>query len=260
MSYQHMLLMLKDGISDKAPALIDEVKQLQQLLKDWDVLADTEPVDGMFGDSTDKAVRLFQSKRPLILDGLVGQNTWAALLGVAPSEIEMISRPGFEDENTALNLNAIPQEWKSAAKPHVPTLVKAFRDEGIMDPKVWAYACATICHESSWNPAAENRNDGFAGTSWSGKGLAQVTTPENYKALTKKTGIDFVNNPRLMFKPYESLRAKAAFYQMNGMIPYIERGEYESAAGIYNAGKATFRSPYTLKVAKSTPLWEGVFI
>jgi hypothetical protein len=47
---------------------------------------------------------------------------------------------------------------------------------------------------------------------------------------------------------------------MNGMIPYIERGEYESAAGIYNAGKATFRSPYTLKVAKSTPLWEGVFI
>lgn len=259
MARQHMLLMLNDGISNKAPALINEVKTLQQVLKDWGVLDANESVDGMFGGNTDKAVRLFQSKRPLIADGLVGQNTWAALLKVAPSEIAMIARPGFEDGNGAINLSAIPSDWKSVATPYLPALVKAFHDTGIGSSNVLAYACATICHESSWNPAAENRNDDFAGGPWSGKGLAQITTPENYKALTELTGIDFVNDPRLMFDPYSSLRAKAAFYKMNGMIAYIERGDYQSAAGIYNAGDPNFRSPYTRTVAEDTPLWEGVF-
>lgn len=158
-----------------------------------------------------------------------------------------------------LHLDAIPSEWKSAAKPYVSILVKAFQDAGIVSPRVLAYACATIGNESSWNPKAENKTDPYAGTPWSGKGLAQVTTPENYKALTQKTGIDFVNQPELMFDPYSSLRAKAAFYQMNHLIPYIEQGDYESAAGMYNAGDPNYRSDYTRRVAQQTSQWERVF-
>jgi len=158
-----------------------------------------------------------------------------------------------------LHLDAIPSEWKSAAKPYVPILVRAFQDDGIVSPRVLAYACATIGNESSWNPKAENTTDGYAGTPWSGKGLAQITTPENYRALAEKTGIDFVNQPELMFDPYSALRAKAAFYQMNRMISYIEQGDYESTAGIYNAGDPNYRSPYTRRVAQQTPQWEGVF-
>jgi Putative peptidoglycan binding domain/Transglycosylase SLT domain len=257
MTRQHMVLMLNDGISNKAIALINEVKILQQVLKDWGMLATAANIDGEFGGITEDAVKLFQSKRPLIVDGIVGQKTWAALLRVEPFAIEMISRPGFD--TTGINLNKIPNEWKFSATPYVPTLVKAFQDGGISDSKVLAYACATIGNESSWNPAAENRNDAYAGTPWSGKGLAQITTPENYKALALKTGIDFVNHPNLMFDPYNSLRAKAAFYEMNGMIPYIVGGDYESAAGIYNAGDPNFRSSYTRGVAEDTPQWLGVF-
>jgi hypothetical protein len=34
-----------------------------------------------------------------------------------------------------------------------------------------------------------------------------------------------------MFAPYKSISAQAAFFTVNGMIPYLERGDYESAAG-----------------------------
>lgn len=37
--------------------------------------------DGIFGSNTDAAVRRFQRSRRLSVDGIVGRNTWAALLG-----------------------------------------------------------------------------------------------------------------------------------------------------------------------------------
>ncbi len=255
MPHQHMKLALNDGMTHTASALVSEVKILQKALHNWGILSASETIDGKFGQKTEAAVKLFQEKHGLTQDGTVGQQTWAELLKVEAFEIEIIPRPG----DGTLNLNAMPSEWQSAAKPYVSILVKAFQDAGIVNPKVLAYACATIGNESSWNPHAENKTDGFAGTAWSGKGLAQVTTPGNYKALTQKTGIDFVNYPDLMFDPYSALRAKAAFYQMNHMVPYIEQAEYQSAAGIYNAGDPNYRSDYTRRVAQQTPQWERIF-
>ena len=56
----------------------------------------------------------------------------------------------------------------------------------------------------------------------------------NYRAVSKVTGIDFVSKPALMFDPYSALRAKAAFYVVQQMVPLIQAGSYESAAGIYS--------------------------
>ncbi|MEB3191494.1 MAG: phage tail tip lysozyme [Snowella sp.] len=92
MAHKHILLKLNDGINDKTSAVIKEVEILQTMLKDWGELTAND-IDGQFGNKTDKAVKDFQGKKSLTPDGIVGRNTWAALLKVNPSEVEIIPRP-----------------------------------------------------------------------------------------------------------------------------------------------------------------------
>ncbi len=93
MTHKHLLLKLNDGISDTTPAVVNEVKILQEALKKLNFLGANESIDGKFGPKTSAAVKSFQEKNSLIQDGIVGQNTWAILEGVSPSEIEIIPRP-----------------------------------------------------------------------------------------------------------------------------------------------------------------------
>lgn len=44
------------------------------------------PVDGMFGAKTKEAVMRFQSDRGIVIDGIVGPVTWAALHGTIPQQ------------------------------------------------------------------------------------------------------------------------------------------------------------------------------
>jgi len=164
-----------------------------------------------------------------------------------------------QERTVNVNLDIIPSPWQGPARPYIQTLVNAFASQGITNPKVLAYAAATIGYESSWNPKAANTTDAAANTGYPGAGLAQITWRSNYQAVSNATGIDFVGNPHYMFDPDKALKAKAAFYKLNNMIPYIEQGDYQSAAGIYNAGRSTYRSSYTAKVATAVPTWLGVF-
>lgn len=58
----------------------DEVKSLQILLNGRGF--DSGTADGEFGKNTLAAVKKFQTAKKLSADGIVGQNTWSALLGV----------------------------------------------------------------------------------------------------------------------------------------------------------------------------------
>jgi len=51
---------------------------LQQLLTSF--LYDVGTIDGIFGSNTDRAVREFQRENGLTEDGIVGRNTWNALI------------------------------------------------------------------------------------------------------------------------------------------------------------------------------------
>lgn len=55
----------------------EDVKKVQRLLKDWGYY--TGSVDGIFGERTYRAVRYFQKKNGLTVDGVVGPKTAAAL-------------------------------------------------------------------------------------------------------------------------------------------------------------------------------------
>jgi LysM repeat protein len=193
-------------------------------------------------------------------------NQWTRILdanpGIDPNNLQIgqqLQIPSTTVNNNLPNSDKIPTEWKQVATPYVSMLMKAFMNQGINNPNVFAYACATISHESSWNPNAVNTTDTAANTGYPGAGLAQITWKDNYKAVGDATGIDFVGHPEYMFDPNKSLSAQAAFFKLNGMIPYIERGDYESAAGKYNTGDFNGRNKYTRKVANDTSLWLSVF-
>jgi hypothetical protein len=64
-----------------------DVERLQRLL----ARAPTyhRPVDGIFGSRTEAAVKAYQSTRGLVVDGIVGPQTWGALEAEAPSGTEV---------------------------------------------------------------------------------------------------------------------------------------------------------------------------
>ncbi len=55
-----------------------EVKYLQQKL--YSKLYNVGPIDGIFGQQTQQAVKEFQSENGLFVDGIVGRDTWRAIL------------------------------------------------------------------------------------------------------------------------------------------------------------------------------------
>ena len=59
----------------------DNVKALQILLIGYGYDCGRHGADGDFGADTDKAVRDYQGKNKLTVDGVAGKNTWSKLLG-----------------------------------------------------------------------------------------------------------------------------------------------------------------------------------
>ncbi len=60
----------------------DTVKALQRMLYAMGYNLGTKPVDGSFGSKTVAAVKKYQASKKLTADGIVGEKTWDALLGV----------------------------------------------------------------------------------------------------------------------------------------------------------------------------------
>ena len=69
----------------------DEVKKLQESLNSQGYKLD---VDGQFGSATQSAVRYYQSKNGMTVDGIVGDNTWGKLTGGASTQASTNSTSG----------------------------------------------------------------------------------------------------------------------------------------------------------------------
>jgi peptidoglycan hydrolase-like protein with peptidoglycan-binding domain len=74
----------------------DAVKELQKLLLDkgyYDTCekeADKSVIDGIFGKTTTSAVKFFQARVFLTVDGIVGNRTWRALFKNAPVDMPIL--------------------------------------------------------------------------------------------------------------------------------------------------------------------------
>jgi N-acetylmuramoyl-L-alanine amidase len=102
----------------------DAVLELQAALKLLGFYADN--VDGIFSQSTARAVSQFQEAAGLAADGIVGQDTWNRLFPVAPSAME---NPIANDPVTADNSEINPQ----AQATNFPVLRRRMRGPAVRE-------------------------------------------------------------------------------------------------------------------------------
>src|SRR5690606_38464663 len=88
----------------------DEVKRLQRRLQVLNCYAG--PIDGDFGGGTEIAVRRFQQRAGLTVDGIVGPETWRA-----PSPGEVIPRPALPQQPVGFRCLALTGAFETSSPP-----------------------------------------------------------------------------------------------------------------------------------------------
>jgi peptidoglycan hydrolase-like protein with peptidoglycan-binding domain len=124
------------------------VKTLQYLLR---ARGHTVTVDGIFGPKTDAAVRAFQQQQGLAVDGIVGPNTWGALIITVKKGSQGDAVRGVQEEFQFRNLSGNPGSGLAVDGifgPKTDAAVRGFQNalhqdipsvtvDGIVGPVTW---------------------------------------------------------------------------------------------------------------------------
>jgi hypothetical protein len=149
---------LRDGASGAT------VSDLQQKLKDAGF--DPGPIDGKFGAKTREAVLAFQRAKGISVDGIVGPETRAALLGEplppkpTPSGAEPPAGPVAPSGPSGPAASGLEA---TALKLHGPEFVQKVKEMSARLGVRPEWLLAVMQNESGMNPAAKNPNGGATG-------------------------------------------------------------------------------------------------
>lgn len=140
------MLRMNDGIN--FPQFRNDVEKLQQALG-----FPSQQVDGKFGKNTEDAVVAFQKKNGLVADGIVGDNTWSALLKTPVTISSSSPPPTVQLGSNTLNIDAIVRSIpfptiRAFARRSVPLILQECNNSGVTNLAQIAYILATAEHES----------------------------------------------------------------------------------------------------------------
>ncbi len=208
------MLRLNDGIN--FPQFENDVKKLQQ------ALGFPPPQDGKFGTNTEDAVKRFQKNNGLVVDGIVGDGTWSALLKTPVKTAPASSPPSptITVGSGTLNIDAIVRSIpfptiRAFARGSVPMILQECNHNGVINLAQIAYILATAEHEShlgewmeefasgwdyEWRDDLGNDRAGD-GPLFKGRGFVQLTGRKNYTEWKSRLGIDIVSNPERVMEP-----------------------------------------------------------
>ena len=194
------LLSFGDGIY--FPDVQAQVKELQTELGFSKTL-----VDGKFGANTDAAVRRFQLNHGLPVDGIVGEQTWYALLG-KPVKV-FTHRPKITFDVDKIVMSIHDRVIRQKARESIPLILSECQANGVINKKQIAYILATAQHESHMGRWMEELASGSTyegrkdlgntqpgdGKKYKGRGFVQLTGRKNYSFWKNRLGIDLVKQP-----------------------------------------------------------------
>jgi len=148
----------------------EQVKQLQVKLH-------LDPV-GNFGPKTEEAVKLWQSAHGLTSDGIVGDKTWAMIMGEADAPAPAQQAVVAVSNSTGLKLEKLKGHIPDAVIAMIPDTAAKFQ---INTPLRLAHFLAQCGHESGgFRVTSENLN-------YSAKGLNGISQLKQWQQLMLET-------------------------------------------------------------------------
>ncbi|MGG5486244.1 glycoside hydrolase family 19 protein [Gaetbulibacter sp. PBL-D1] len=78
----------------------------------------------------------------------------------------------------------------------------------------------------------------MSGDGWKyrGRGFIQLTGKNNYKAITKDTGIDYLNNPELLLKEADAMISALWYWNNHNLNHYADRDDLMTITKRINGG------------------------
>lgn len=77
------------------------------------------------------------------------------------------------------------------------------------------------------------------GYKYRGRGYFQITGKNNYKELSKDTGIDFVSNPDLILTEADSMISALWYWNERNLNRYADQDDVDAVSDIINIGRQT---------------------
>ena len=233
----------------------EQVKQLQVKLH-------LDPV-GNFGPKTEEAVKIWQTAHGLTADGIVGDKTWAMIMGEESHPV--VQQAVAVANSTGLKLEKLKGHIPDAVIAMIPAVAQKFQIDSALR---LAHFLAQCGHESggfrltkeNLNYSAKGLNGIFkkyfptlesavpyerkpekiankvyggrmgngaeaSGEGWKfhGRGFIQLTGKDNYTAFTNSIGEDCIANPDLVASKY-ALASAAWFFNKNGLHKMADGG------------------------------------
>ena len=141
-------------------------------------------------------------------------------------------------------IKVLPDASKKNIIQYLPYVLKAMCEYNMLSKNQLIAFIATIGTETAsfapipeMNPSLSNPE---GGVKYKGRGFIQITHLSNYRAASKKFGVDLVANPDLALQP--ELAAKIGCWFWSGgtgspdIRPYAEKGDWNNCRSLVNAG------------------------
>lgn len=148
------------------------------------------------------------------------------------------------DEDIQRVFKEVPTEYLDNAKISIPLIAQALKERGLGSKEIFAYALATVEHESLFEAREEidGREQALkyeydGGENFFGRGLIMLTGKGNYEETGKVLGFNFAENPELLLDTKISAKILAYWFEKKGTAKYAQKLDYVHARKTINAGE-----------------------